>query len=427
MSAFDSPQQTSISNDLGDRQVAVIGGGPAGLMAAEILVGAGAATVSVYESMPTLGRKFLRAGLGGLNITHSEPFEAFCSRYGEGQTQLQPFLEEFPPEALRDWVHQLGIETFVGTSGRVFPKEMKAAPLLRTWVHRLRSSGVQFHLSHRWLGFETDGSLRLANRSDEFNIKPDAVVLALGGASWPQLGSSGTWVSWLKERGVNIAPWQSANCGFDIEWSAHMREKFAGTPLKAVSLTFAGLGEAAECKEGELLVTEYGVEGSLIYSFSKRLRETINAMGEATFLLDLLPGQSAARVNAQLSRPRGSRSISRHLQTCLGNNALKRALLYEVLSREQIADTSTLAKFIKQLPLTVRSTRPIEEAISSAGGVCFDSVDEHLMLKAMPGVFVAGEMLDWEAPTGGYLLTACFGTGRAAGLGAIKWLKRSSS
>lgn len=425
MSASNSQPSSSVSANCKDRLVAIIGGGPAGLMAAEILIAAGA-RVAVYESMPTLGRKFLRAGLGGLNITHSEPFGEFCLRYGDRQCHLQSFLNRFPPDTLRAWVHQLGIETFVGTSGRVFPKEMKAAPLLRTWVHRLRNSGVQFHLGHRWLGFSSDGSLRIVSSKDEFTIKPAAVVLALGGASWPQLGSTGTWVSWLQERGVEIAPWQSANCGFDVAWSSHMREKFAGAPLKAVSLKFTGMDGKTEIREGELLVTEYGVEGSLIYSFSKRLREQINASGEATFLIDLLPGQSAERVLAQLSRPRGSRSISRHLQTCLGNNALKRALIYEVLSREQLAEPTALAKYIKELPITVRSTRPIEEAISSAGGVSFESVDEHLMLKAVPGTFVAGEMLDWEAPTGGYLLTACFATGRAAAEGAIRWLMEAA-
>ncbi|MBZ0184694.1 MAG: TIGR03862 family flavoprotein, partial [Candidatus Obscuribacterales bacterium] len=379
-----------------------------------------------YEAMPTLGRKFLRAGLGGLNITHNEPFQDFCSRYGDKQDQLQVFLDRFPPDALRKWVHGLGIKTFVGTSGRIFPSEMKAAPLLRTWVHRLRNAGVRFHLKHRWLGFDSDASLRLANPTEEFSIKPDAVILAMGGASWPQLGSTGAWVPWLEEHGVEIAPWQSANCGFDVSWSDHLREKFGGAPLKTVSLTFADLDGLTESRQGELLISEYGVEGSLIYAFSRRLREFITVHGEATFFLDLRPGLSADRVFADLSRPRRSRTISRHLQTCLGNNALKRALLYEVLSREQIADPAMLAKYIKALPITVRSTRPLAEAISSAGGVCFSALDQNLMLKALPGVFTAGEMIDWEAPTGGYLLTGCFATGRWAGLGAKQWLNDTS-
>lgn len=414
----------SIAEDCSNKHVAIIGGGPAGLMAAEVLVRAGA-TVDVYESMPTLGRKFLRAGLGGLNITHSEPFDEFCARYSDRQSQMQPFLDSFPPEALREWVHELGINTFVGTSGRVFPTEMKAAPLLRTWVHRLRIEGVRFHHNHRWLGFDDGGSLRIANRTEEFSIKPDAVILALGGASWPQLGSTGSWLPWLQERGVEIAAWQSANCGFDVDWSAHMREKFDGVPLKAVSLTFSGLDGITESKEGELLIRDYGIEGSLIYAFSKKLREYINTHGAATFTLDLLPGRNADRVLKELSAPRGSKSMSRYLQKCLGNNSLKRALLYETLSKEQMDDPSTLAQYVKALPITVRRTRPIEEVISSAGGVCFSSLDENLMLKALPGIFVAGEMIDWEAPTGGYLLTGCFSTGRWAGIGASRWLSEA--
>lgn len=403
------------------KQVAIIGGGPAGLMAAEVLINAGA-SVDVYESMPTLGRKFLRAGLGGLNITHSESFKMFCSRYGEKQNQMQAFLNDFPPDRFREWVHELGINTFVGTSGRVFPKEMKAAPLLRTWIHRLRSAGVRFHHSHQWLGFEKDGSLLMRSQSGEFTIQKDAVILALGGASWPQLGSTGTWVPWLQERGVKVEKWQSANCGFEVAWSDHLREKFSGAPLKAVSLTFTDNDGVTETRDGELMVSEYGVEGSLIYWFSKRIREFINVNGKATIYLDLLPGRKADRVFAELSRPRGSRSFSRYLQNCLGNNPLKRTLLYEVLTREQLDDPSTLAKFIKALPIKLNGTRRIEEAISSAGGVTFDSLDENLMLKAIPGIFVAGEMIDWEAPTGGYLLTACVASGRWAGIGAIQWL-----
>ncbi len=405
--------------------VAVIGGGPAGLMAAEVLIAAGI-SVDVYESMPTLGRKFLRAGLGGLNITHSELYQEFCSRYDDKQNQMQALLNDFPPEALRQWVHDLGIETFVGTSGRVFPKEMKAAPLLRAWVHRLRSSGVRFHLNHHWLGFDGD-SLRFKCKEGEFSLTPGATILALGGASWPQLGSTGIWLPWLQGRGVETAPWQSANCGFDVKWSKHMQEKFAAAPLKSIALTFTDLDGASESRQGELLVKEYGVEGSLIYAFSKRLREYINVHGEATFTLDLLPGRIADRVLKEVSRPRGTRSLSRHLQGCLGNDSLKRALLYETLTGEQMADAPTLAKFIKALPVTVRSTRPVAEAISTAGGVCFNSLDDNLMIKNLPGVFIAGEMIDWEAPTGGYLLTGCFATGKRAGMGAWQWVSKEQS
>jgi len=405
--------------------VAIIGGGPAGLMAAEVLVNAGA-SVDVYESMPTLGRKFLRAGLGGLNITHSEPFPDFCTRYGDKQIQMQIFLESFPPDALREWVHSLGINTFVGSSGRIFPKEMKAAPLLRAWLHRLRVAGVRFHTNHRWLGFGSGGTLRFATiTTDQFCIKPSAVILALGGASWPQLGSTGTWVPWLQEHGVEAAPWQSANCGFNLPWSTHLSEKFAGIPLKSISLTFTDLDGVSESRQGELLIKEYGVEGSLIYAFSRRLREYLNVHGAATFTLDLLPARSAHRVVGDLTRPRGSRSVSRHLQGCLGDDGLKRALLYEVLSREQIADPLILARYIKALPITVHSARPIAEAISTAGGVRFSSLDQNLMIKTLPGVFVAGEMIDWEAPTGGYLLTGCFATGVQAARGTLKWLSAS--
>lgn len=416
--------------------VSIIGGGPAGLMAAEVLINAGV-EVDVYEAMPTLGRKFLRAGLGGLNITHSEPFNTFCARYGDKQSHLQQYLDAFPPESLRQWVHELGIETFVGSSGRVFPTEMKAAPLLRAWVHRLRSAGVQFHHNHRWLGFEENlqgagenlkqirSVLRMANATGEFSLDAETVILALGGASWPQLGSNGTWAPWLQERGVEMAPWLSANCGFDVAWSAHLREKFPNSPLKSVALTFTDLDGISESKQGEILVSEYGVEGSLIYAFSRRLRDYLNVHGSATFSLDLLPAHSLERVVAEISRPRGSKSLSRHLQSCLKIDGLKSALLYELLSREEIADPATLAKYIKELPITVRSTRPLAEAISTAGGVCFDSLDQDLMLKALPGIFVCGEMIDWEAPTGGYLLTACFATGLRAGQGALRRLQAS--
>lgn len=413
--------QTKEQNALANCTVAIIGGGPAGLMAAEVLIEAGL-KVDVYEAMPTLGRKFLRAGLGGLNITHSEPYKDFCTRYGESQSQMQAFIDHFPPEKLRQWVHDLGIETFVGSSGRVFPKEMKAAPLLRTWVHRLKKAGINFYHNHSWTGFTPDGRLKIEAPTGAITIKPEAVVLALGGASWPQLGSTGKWTPWLEEHGVTIAPWQPANCGFELTWSDHLKQKFDHSPLKSVALTFTDIDGKTETRQGELLICQYGVEGSLIYAFAKRLREAISKNGQATFTLDLLPGRPLAKVLSDLSRPRKSRTMTRHLQACLGDNALKRNLLYEVLSREQLQDTPALANFIKALPLTVKSTRPIAEAISTAGGVSFDSLDKNLMLKKLPGTFVAGEMIDWEAPTGGYLLTGCFATGKQAGQGVIKWL-----
>jgi uncharacterized flavoprotein (TIGR03862 family) len=408
------------------KSVAIIGGGPAGLMAAEVLACSGVA-VEVFDSMPTLGRKFLRAGLGGLNITHSESFDSFCSRYGERQKVMQEFLDRFRPEDFRQWVHQLGIDTFVGSSGRVFPKEMKAAPLLRAWVHRLRSSGVRFYQNHRWQGFGGDGSLVFEFGDQIVERKPDATVLALGGASWPQLGSTGTWSTILKDRGVEIEPFQAANCSFDIPWSEHMRERFKHVPLKAVSLTFTDIEGVKETRDGELLVTDYGVEGSLIYWFSKRLRDSIVKRGEAVFYLDLLPGRSLEGVTKVLSKPRGSRSLSRHLQTCLGDNALKRALVFEFADKKVLSDSNALARIIKSLPVRTSKVHSIEDAISTAGGITFDSVDKNLMLKKLPAVFVAGEMLDWEAPTGGYLLTAVVASGRWAGNAVVRYLSESTT
>ncbi len=405
--------------------MAIIGGGPAGLMAAEVLIASGF-KVDVYESMPTVGRKFLRAGLGGLNITHSEVYEVFCKRYGDRQEELAPYLEKFKPENLRNWVHELGIETFVGTSGRVFPKEMKAAPLLRSWLHRLRSSGVSFHHQHRWSGFSDSGELHFSTLSGQIVVRADATVLALGGASWPQLGSTGRWLEDLAAIGVETSPWRAANCGFDVWWSEHLGGKFDGAPLKSVTLTFCDLNGKTASKQGELLIKKWGVEGSLIYAFADRLRDYIARYNEAKITLDLVPGKSYEKLLAALNKSAksgsASRSMSRHLQTCLGDDALKRALLYETMSKDAMASPENLARQMKAMPLILRSCRPIAEAISSAGGVTFSALDENLMLKALPGVFAAGEMLDWEAPTGGYLLTACLATGLAAGAGARDYL-----
>ena len=403
--------------------IAIIGGGPAGLMAAEALSLAGA-QVDVYDAMPSLGRKFLQAGVGGLNITHSEDFQLFCTRYGDRQLQLQAMLDRLPPSVLRNWVHELGIDTFVGSSGRVFPTQMKAAPLLRAWLHRLRSRGVRLHVRHRWLGWAANGALRLASPNGEILITPQVTILALGGASWPQLGSDGAWVALLQEKGVELATLQSANCGFEVAWSAHLREKFAGEPLKSVMLSFTDANGQTQRRQGEMVISDHGVEGSLIYAFSRRLREQLNSHGSATFYLDLAPGRDEKRVLSALNQARGSKSISSHIKSRVGLNAIKIALLHEVLSKEQFADPTVVAATIKALPISVHATRPIAEAISTAGGVRFQSLDRNLMLTTLPGVFVAGEMLDWEAPTGGYLLTACFATGLWAGLGALDWLSR---
>ncbi|MBI4755679.1 MAG: TIGR03862 family flavoprotein [Betaproteobacteria bacterium] len=398
-------------------------------MAAEVLAQGGFA-VEVFDAMPSAGRKFLMAGKGGLNITHSESREPFLARYGARRARMEPALEAFGAPALRQWVHGLGIETFVGTSGRVFPKEMKAAPLLRAWLRRLRAAGVRFHMRHRWLGWCEDGALRFATPGAHTALRADAVVLALGGGSWPRLGSDGAWVPWLAARGVAVAPLRPANCGFDVAgrdgggWSGHFRERFAGAPVKNVAAALTDGGAEIHRRRGEFVITAGGVEGGLIYALSAPLRDTLQAGGEAVLWLDLLPDMAATRVQAEVAHPRGSRSLSSHLQSRLGLRGVKTALLRECLAAEDVVDPARLAAAIKALPLRLAAPRPLEEAISSAGGVAFEALDEGLMIRHLPGVFCAGEMLDWEAPTGGYLLTACFASGHAAGLGARAWLER---
>jgi uncharacterized flavoprotein (TIGR03862 family) len=393
-------------------------------MAAEVLAGAGV-QVDVYDAMPSLGRKFLLAGVGGMNITHSEPLAPFLSRYGAREAEMSQLAGDFPPEALRDWVHGLGIETFVGSSGRVFPSDMKAAPLLRAWLHRLRGLGVRLHVRHRWLGWDVDGALRIASPNGEIAVRPQATLLALGGASWKRLGSDGSWVEPLTARGVEIAPLLPANCGFDVPWSEHLRSKFAGHPLKSVAIRFDDHLGRSHHRHGECVVSEHGIEGSLIYAFSAAIRDTILANGSATIHLDLTPGRDEARVMAEVCQSRGARSWSSHLQSKLGLTGVKVALLHECLARDDFKDAPKVARAIKSLPLTLRAPRPIDEAISTAGGVRFESLDGQLMLHAIPGVFCAGEMLDWEAPTGGYLLTGCFASGRRAGVGILDYLARS--
>ncbi len=407
--------------------IAVIGGGPAGLMAAEVLAAAGHA-VTVFDAKPSVGRKFLLAGKGGLNLTHSEDFAPFLARFGARAPRIEPLLRGFDAAALRAWAAGLGVETFVGTSGRVFPSDLKAAPLLRAWLHRLRAAGVKFAMRHRWTGWDDAGALRFETPDGERLVKPHATLLALGGASWPQLGSDGAWAPWLQSRGVDVAPLRPSNCGFDVGptaahpqgpgWSERFAAEFAGQPVKPVALDAEGFAQRA----GEFVITATGVEGSLVYAASAPLREQIARDGSATLHLDLLPQLAPERVLAEVRHPRGSRSLSSHLKSRLHLGPLKLGLLHELLTREQMLDPSELAAALKRLPLTLHAPRPVAEAISTAGGVRFEALTDGLMLRELPGVFCAGEMLDWEAPTGGYLLNASFASGRAAARGMAQWL-----
>ncbi len=416
------------------KTVLLVGAGPAGLMAAEVLSAAGLA-VQVYDAMPSAGRKFLLAGKGGLNLTHAEPADIFVSRYGERQQQIGALLAGLDGNAVRAWAKALGVETFVGTSGRVFPVDMKAAPLLRAWLHRLRHPSVglpvQFHMRHRWTGVAALCTaeapivgLSFASPQGEVRAQGDAVLLALGGASWARLGSDGAWVPWLQARGVAVAPLLPANCGFDVQngWSDYFASRFAGQPFKSVAIALRTAQGQRFARKGEFVATASGVEGSLIYAASSLLRDEIMARGTATLELDLLPDLDPARVLAEVAHPRGSRSLSSHLKSRLGIDGIKAALLHELLTREQLHDPLQLAVAIKALPVVLAAARPIDEAISSAGGVRFEALDQNLMLMQWPGVFCAGEMLDWEAPTGGYLLSACLASGKAAGRGILAYL-----
>jgi len=412
------------------KTVAVIGGGPAGLMAAETLSAAGV-QVDLYDAMPSVGRKFLLAGRGGLNLTHSEPFDIFVQRFGDRRAQLEPMLRGFGPDALRAWTQGLGVETFVGTSGRVFPVDMKAAPLLRAWLQRLRGAGVRFHMRHRWQGWtssdEASTKLDFATPAGQVTVQADAVVLALGGASWPRLGSDGAWAPWLQSRGVDVAPLQPANCGFDVAWSEHFASRFAGQPFKSVAIRFIDASGRSFERKGEFVATATGIEGSLVYAASALLREEIATSGHATLLVDLLPDRSFEQVHAAVMHPRGSRSLSSHLKSRLGLEGVKANVLHETLGRDGVQASETLSRAIKALPLRLIAPRPIAEAISTAGGVRFDGLAAHTMLKALPHVHCAGEMLDWEAPTGGYLLTASLASGRSAALGILQGFDAKTS
>jgi uncharacterized flavoprotein (TIGR03862 family) len=402
------------------RSAAVIGAGPAGLMAAEVLRDAGIA-VTVYEQMPSVGRKFLLAGRGGLNLTHSEPLDAFLSRYGDAPETLQAAIRAFTPEALRGWAEALGQELFVGTSGRVFPKAMKASPLLRAWLRRLAASGVTFKLRHRWAGWK-DAGLSFSSPDGEVTVQPDITTLALGGGSWPSLGSNGQWVDRLEGRGVAIAPLKSANCGFRVGWSDTFRTRFEGQPLKSIALEFAG-----RIVRGEAIVTSAGIEGGAIYAISAPLRDAVLKNGEETLYVALRPDSNASDLAARLAKPRGKLSVSTFLRKALNLSPVAIGLLQEasIASGEILAalPARELAERVNHLPIRITGVAPIERAISSAGGISFAALDDNFMLRQIPGTFAAGEMLDWEAPTGGYLLQACFATGVAAAKGAVKWVE----
>ncbi|WP_158891229.1 MULTISPECIES: TIGR03862 family flavoprotein [unclassified Pseudomonas] len=398
--------------------VVVIGGGPAGLMAAETLAASGI-PVDLCDAMPSVGRKFLLAGVGGMNITHAEEQTTFRQRYREREGDVSAWLDAFDSDALRAWIHDLGIETFVGTSGRVFPADMKAAPLLRAWLHRLRDQSVRIHTRSRWLGWDAEGRLRLATPEGERLLRPQACVLALGGGSWPRLGSDGAWQALLAERGVTLRPLEPANCGFEVTgWSDFLSTRHAGAPIKPATLALPGRPP----RQGEFVLTETGIEGSLVYALSAEIRSAIGHAGQATLTLDLAPQRDLAELERALAKPRGSQSLANHLRRHAGIDGPRAALLRELAPAETFQDMARLAQACKSLPLTVVRPRPLVEAISSAGGVPLEALDEGLMLRQLPGVFCAGEMLDWEAPTGGYLLTACFASGRAAGLGVLRWL-----
>ena len=419
---------SAVGNAASPRRVVVVGGGPAGLMAAESACDAGAA-VALYEQMPSVARKFLIAGKGGLNLTHSEPFSNFVGRYRERAQEVGCWLQQFDADALRRWAHDLGYPTVIGSSGRVFPADFKAGPLLRAWVRRIRGKGVALHTGFSWLGWSATGALRFAHGAETVDVQADAVVLALGGASWSALGSDGRWTAVLAARGVDVAPLRPSNCGFECAWSAHLIDKHAGAPVKSVGLRVARIASPSsearspDCSAdhlatGEFVITRHGVEGSAIYAVSAPLRDAIDADGAVDLLLDLAPNRSAAQLQQALTRPRGKRTRSEHLRRATGIEGVKAALLHECAAAGDLDSPARLAHAIKALPLHLLRTRPIDEAISSAGGVRFEQLTPDLMLRQQPGVWCAGEMIDWEAPTGGYLLTACFASGFVAGRAA---------
>jgi len=402
-------------------RVAVIGTGPAALMAAEVITGAGLG-VDIYEAMPSAGRKFLMAGKSGLNISHTGSHEDFAAQYQDHDGQLRGCLRAFGPEDVVQWMDGLGMPAHTGPTGRIFPETMKASPLLRAWLRRLEGRGARLHLKHRWTGWDADDALVFSAPDGRVAVRPAATVFALGGGSWRRLGSDGQWTAPFGEAGIPVIPFRPSNCGFLAGWSDRMRDAFAGAPVKGVRLTAAG----QETRE-ELTITVRGVESGGIYTLSAPLREAIETEGSATLWLDLLPDLEASGIARRLAAAPAKQSLSNRLRKALKLTGVKAALLFECADREALNDPESAAKAIKALPLRLTGTAPLDEAISTAGGVAWDGLDDHFMLADKPGHFCAGEMIAWDAPTGGYLITACMATGRAAGAGVLAWLARERS
>jgi uncharacterized flavoprotein (TIGR03862 family) len=406
-------------------KLAIIGGGPAGLMAAEVALSKGI-RADVFEQMGSVGRKFLIAGKGGLNLTHSEGFEPFVGRYREKQAWVRGWLHDFDANALRTWAKSYGIDTFVGSSGRVFPSDLKAAPLLRAWVRRLRENGVRFHVKHQCIGWNANHELCFETAEGLKTFTPQASIFAMGGGSWKKLGSDGRWLSWIKSAGIDVQDLKPSNGGFEHAWTDHFKQRFAGAPIKPVVISGFDLDDTHKHLQGEFVITEHGIEGSVIYAVSVDLRNAIEKNGVAELICDLCPGRSVERLRKDLNTPRGKRSMTDHLRRHTGLEGAKIGLLYEYLNKDTWQDNEAIIRAIKSYRLQLTATRPIDEAISTAGGVSESSLDQHLMSKQLPSVFFAGEMLDWEAPTGGYLLTASMASGRLAGLSACDWLIRKT-